>query len=343
MTKSNDKLGVAIHGAGWVAGAHAASWLRCPHAEIVSISDLDLARAKQLAERLDLDCAIRDDYSAVLADRAVDVVDITSPSHVHAEQAIAAAEAGKHVQVEKPIAMSVDENRRLRDAVARAGVRSQAGFVVRFSPQVQLLKRLIDEGTIGQIFYAELDYWHTIGPRHHAWHLHSRKATGGSAMLLGGCHALDAMRFLVGDEVVEVTAYGNNHRGHFEYDANVVAIFRFRGGAIGKTAALFDARMPYQFNIDLAGSEGTLRDNRVWSPKLLPGQTGWAEVPTIMLDTPDVNHHPFDDEVHYFAECIREGRESHCNIADGYVSHELCFAIDRSVEEGGRPVRLPLE
>ncbi|NUQ65846.1 MAG: Gfo/Idh/MocA family oxidoreductase, partial [Pirellulales bacterium] len=311
---SQPQLGVAIHGAGWVGGAHAASWQRLATAQIISISDVNLERAGQLAARLGLDCAVRDKYEQVLADPRVDVVDITGPSHVHAEQAIAAAEAGKHVHVEKPIALTVEENRRLRDAVLRAGVKSQAGFVVRFSPEVQLLKSLVEKGTVGDIFYAELDYWHTIRPTHHAWNLHSRRATGGSAMLLGGCHALDAMRFLVGDEVVEVTAYGNNQRGNFEYDANVVAVFRFRGGAIGKTAALFDAAMPYQFNIDLVGTEGTLRDNRIWSPRLLPGQTGWATVPTIMLDTPDVNHHPFDAELGYFADCILNDRQSHCSV-----------------------------
>ncbi len=340
---SERQLGVAIHGAGWVGGAHAASWQRCPAVEITSVSDVNVKRAEQLVARLGLDCAVRKDYEQVLADPQVDVVDITGPSHVHAEQAITAAEAGKHVHVEKPIALTVEENRRLRDAAGRAGVKSQAGFVVRFSPQMQLLKSLLEKGTVGELFYAELDYWHTIRPSHHAWDLHRRRATGGSAMLLGGCHALDAMRYLVGDEVVEVSAYGNNQRGNFEYDANVVAIFRFRDGAIGKTAALFDAEMPYQFNIDLVGTAGTLRDNRIWSPRLLPGQTGWATVPTIMLDTPDVNHHPFDAELGYFADCILNDRPSHCSIADGYLSHELCFAVDRSLELGGRPVELPLE
>jgi predicted dehydrogenase len=339
----NEKLGVAIHGAGWVAGAHAASWLKNPHARIVSISDAHRDRAEQLAGRLGLQCAVRDDYEAVLCDDRVDVVDLCGPSHVHAEQGIAAAQAGKHVLVEKPIALTMEENRALRDAIARAGVKSLAGFVLRWNPAVQCIKSLVSSGAIGRLFYVEIDYWHGLGPTHHAWNLHSRKKTGGSAMLLGGCHAVDAMRWLSGDEVVEVTATANNPKGLFEYDANVVAAMKFAGGTIGKTSALFDCEMPYSLNIDLAGAEGTIRDNRLWSKRLFPGQTGWTTIPTTWPTTADVSHHPFDAEINHFVECMREGRESHCNVADAYRTHELCLAIDRSMAEGGRPVRLPLE
>jgi len=338
----DEKLGVAIHGAGWVAGAHAASWLKNPHARIVSISDVRRDRAEQLAGRLGLECPVRDDYEQVLRDDRVDAVDLCGPSHVHAQQGIAAAQAGKHVLVEKPIALSMEENRALRDAVARAGVKSLAGFVLRWNPAVQCIRSLASSGAIGRLFYVEIDYWHGLGPTHHAWDLHSRKKTGGSAMLLGGCHAVDAMRWLSGDEVVEVTAVANNPKGLFEYDANVVAAMKFASGTIGKTSALFDCEMPYTLNIDLAGAEGTIRDNRLWSKRLFPAQTGWTTIPTILPTTADVSHHAFDAEINHFVECIREGRESHCNIADAYRTHELCLAIDRSIAEGGRPVRLPL-
>jgi predicted dehydrogenase len=299
-------------------------------------------KANELACRLGLDCAIRDNYDEVLRDDRVAIIDICGPSHVHAEQGIAAAEAGKHVLVEKPMALSMEESRALRDAVARAGVKSLAGFVTRWSPGVQCIKSLVSSGAIGRLFYIEIDYWHGLRPTHHAWDLHSRKKTGGSAMLLGGCHAADAMRWLSGEEVVEVTAMANNPKGLFEYDANVVALVKLAGGTIGKTSALFDCEMPYSFIIDLAGTEGTIRDNRLWSKPLFPGQTGWTTIPTTWPSTADVHHHPFDAEINHFVECIREGRESHCNIADAFRSHELCFAIDRSIAEGGQPVKVPL-
>jgi len=85
-----------------------------------------------------------------------------------------------------------------------------------------------------------------------------------------------------------------------------------------------------------------VRDNRLWSKRLLPGQTGWMTIPTILPDSGDVHHHPFDAEINHFVDCILQDRESHCNVADAYRSHELCLAIDRSLEEGGRAVALPL-
>lgn len=339
---SERKLGIAIHGAGWVAHAHAASWRKNPRAQIVSVSDVDRERAQRFAAEFALACEVRDDYQQVLDDPRVDVVDITGPSQVHAQQGIAAARAGKHLLVEKPIGLTLAENRALRDAVAQAGVKSVAGFVLRWNPAVETIRSLVGSGAIGQLVYAEVDYWHRMRPTHHAWNLHSRKQTGGSAMLLVGCHAVDTLRWLTGDEVVEVSAVGNNRRELFEYPANVAAVLRFRSGIIGKTSVLLDCEVPYQFNMDLAGTEGTIRDNRLWAKRLLPGQTGWTTIPTVLPDSGDVNHHPFDGEVDHLVACVSEDRESHCNVADAYRSHEVCLAIDRSLELG-RPVTLPLD
>ena len=228
------KLGVAIHGAGDVAHAHALSWMKNPHVRIVSISSRNPDTARRLAARVGLDCAIPERFEDVLADDRVDIVNVSGPNHVHAEQGIAAAEAGKHVLVEKPMVLSMDENRRLRDAVAKAGVKSIVSFVLRWNPLFDILKAQLAAGTIGELFYAEVDYWHGLGPERHQYPWFRRKDTAGSTMLLGGCHALDAIRWFVGDEVAEVSAMSNNKKDLYEYDANVVATMKFRNGTIGK-------------------------------------------------------------------------------------------------------------
>ncbi len=340
---NDGKLGVAIHGVGNVAYAHAASWLKNPHCEIVSVSSRRRESAQKLVDKLCPDATVCDNYDEVLRDERVDIVNISGPNQVHAEQGIAAAEAGKHILVEKPTVLSMDDNRALRDAVQKAGVRSLASFVLRWNPLAVILKERIDSGAIGDVFYAETDYWHGLGDEWSGWDWAHKKATGGSAFLLGGCHAVDIMRWLVGDEVAEVSAMGNNKTGRYEFDANVVAILKFRGGTIAKTSTMFDVVMPYAFNIDLAGTEGTFRGNKLWSKKLFPGQTDWVEIPTIVPDSGAVEHHAFDQEMSHFVDCIRAGRESHCNLADAYHTHEVCLAIDRSLAEGGATIRLPLE
>jgi len=337
------KLGVAIHGVGDVAFAHAASWLRNPHVQIVSVSSRKRESAQRLIDQFGLDCPARDNFDEVLADPRVDIVNLSGPNQVHTPQGIAAADAGKHVLVEKPMAITMDENRALRDAVARAGVKSIVSFVLRWNPLLETLKSLVAGDAIGELLYIEVDYWHGIGPGYRGWEWAHTFRTGGSAALLAGCHALDALRFLAGHEVVEVSAMSNNKKGLYEYDANVVATMKLDDGTIAKSSVLLDADIPYAFNIDLVGTQGSLRDNRIWSKRLFPGQKSWATMPTILPDSGDVHHHPFDAQINHFVDCIREDRQSHCSVADAYRTHELCLAIDRSIAEGGRVVKLPLD
>jgi predicted dehydrogenase len=337
------KLGVAIHGVGDVAYAHAASWIRNPQAEIVSVSSRRRESAQRLVDKFGLQCSVRDTYDQVLADDRVDVVNLSGPNQVHTEQAVAAAQAGKHVLVEKAMALTMDENRAIRDAVAAAGVKSIVSFVLRWNPLLETLRSLLEQNAIGQMLYVEVDYWHGLGPWYTGWEWAHTVKTGGSANLLAGCHAVDALRWLSGREVVEVSAMSNNKKGLYEYDANVVAIMKLDDGTIAKSSTLLDAEIPYSFNIDLVGTEGALRDNRIWSKRLLPGQNAWTAVPTILPDSGDVHHHPFDAQINHFVQCIVEDRESHCNVADAYRTHELCMAIDRSIAEGGRVIKLPLD
>ena len=342
MSTNDNPLGVAIHGAGSVARAHVASWQRSPHAKIVSISSRRKESAQRMAEELGIECSVHASLDEVLQDERVQIVDLTGPNHVHAQQGIAVAESGRHLLIEKPMAMSVEENRDLRDAVALAGVQSVVSFVLRWNPLFDNLKSLLAAKAIGELIYAEVDYWHGIGPWYSGWEWAHTRKTGGSTNLLGGCHAIDALRWFVGDEVAEVSAFSNNKKGLYEYDANVVAIMKFRNGVIGKTSTLLDCEMPYSFNIDLVGTEGALRDNRLWSKKLLPAQTDWATLPTTMPDSGDVDHHPFDAEVNHLACCVLENRESLCSVGDAYHTHELCLAIDQSLAQNGATVGLPL-
>ncbi len=338
----DNQLGVAIHGVGQVAYAHAASWKKCAKARIVSVSSRRRESAQALVDKLGLDCPVRDSYDEVLADPEVDIVNLSGPNQVHTPQAVAAAGAGKHLMIEKPMCLSMDENRALRDAVAAAGVKSVCSFVLRWNPLIRSLKSLLAEETIGNLFYAGVDYWHGLNTWWSGYEWGHTREYGGSSYLLGGCHALDALRYLSGKDIAEVTAYATNPRKIFEFDADVVAVLRFADGTIGKTSCFLDAEMPYQFNIDLCGTAGAIRDNRLWSTSLLPGQTGWTEMETILPTSGDVDHHPFDAQMEHLADCILNDRESHCNVADAYRTHEACLAIDRSIQSG-KPVTLPLE
>lgn len=335
-----EPIGVAVHGAGWVSGEHIKSLTKNPSSRVVAISSRRRESAEARAAEAGLtDVKIYTDYEELLRDPDVQAVSICTPPNLHAQETIAAAEAGKHALIEKAVANDVPSLRAMDAAVKKAGVKTVVSFVLHWNPQFQWIKRMLEENAIGKIFYAEVDYWHNIGPWYGQYHWNIRKDIAGSSTLSAGCHAVDAMRYFVQDEVEEVSAYSNKRNPEYEYDTNIVAAVKFRGGAIGKLSSLFDAQCPYAFNIDLLGDKGTIRDNRIYAKEFLGGATDWVTVPTIRPDSGDVAHHPFDGEIAHFLDCIINNKESHVNLADAVKTHEVCLAMDKSAETG-RPVKI---
>ena len=144
------------------------------------------------------DVGFYDDLSKALDHEGVDIVSVCTPQHLHCENTLAAAEAGKHVVIEKPAANSLDELRQMRDAVAKAGVRTVVSFVLRWNPLFDSIKALVADDALGNVFYVETDYEHDIGSWWSGYDDARKKSTGVSAMLVGGCHAVDAARWFAG-------------------------------------------------------------------------------------------------------------------------------------------------
>jgi predicted dehydrogenase len=231
----------------------------------------------------------------------------------------------------------------VRAAAREAGVRSIVGFALRWTPLVRTITALRDDGTLGDVVLARADYGHHITPEEWPGYRWARtRAGGGSIMLAGGSHAVDALRHLVGSEVVSVSARHGpvRERGGYEWPGTSMAVLEFASGAVAEVSACVDAYMPYVFNVEVLGERGAIRSNRLYAERF-PGQTGWMEIPTILPDSGEVSHHPFQDEIDHFVECILTNRESPVNLEDAVKTHEVCIAIDQSAAEG-RPVRLPL-
>jgi predicted dehydrogenase len=365
MAMADRKLGVLVHGAGWVSTQHIQAFQHNPHTEVVAISSRQLESCRRRAEEAGLaGAALYDNYEKALRHEGVDIVSVCTPQHLHAENAIAAAEAGKHVVIEKPVANSLEELRKMRQAVRKAGVKTVVSFVLRWNPLFETIKAMIADDALGRIYYVEADYEHDIGSWWTGYNDARLKSTGVSALLVGGCHAVDAARWFAAPgrfeaaRAVEVFAYrGGWRRGAdiefnylvnkfqpldrpVEYDGLEVALVKFAGGALAKVSVNNDCIQPYTFPIKVFGDRGTVRDNRVWSHKF-PGQKGWVELPTVLPDSADVTHHPFQAQMDHFVECILADKESHCNLEDAVNTHEVIFAALECYETG-RPVKLPL-
>jgi predicted dehydrogenase len=357
------KLGVLIHGAGWVSTQHIAAYQNNPHAEIRAISSRTRDGARRRARESGLDVPCFDDYAQALALPGVDIVSICTPQELHAANAIAAARAGKHLVIEKPAAQTPAELRAMAAAVRKARVKTVVSFVLRWNPLFQTLKRMTADGAFGEIYHVETDYQSYCGDWWGGYGEGRTKAKGGSAFLLAGCHAIDALRWFAGAgefeaaDPVEVFAYCGGKRGRsttqydpksntwhrgapLEYAGLELALVRFANGALGKVSTNFECIQPYAFPIEIFGDRGSVKNNRVWSHKF-PGQRDWVELPVICPDNSDVAHHPFQGEINHFVECILANRESHANLADAVKTHAVVFAAQECYRTG-KPVKLPL-
>jgi predicted dehydrogenase len=333
----SETWGAAINACGWVAYEHAKAYMTNPHTRIVGVTSRTRSSAEKLVAELGLDCRIYADYDELLADDEVEIVSVTTPNYLHASDAIAAAQAGKHIALEKPAGINEEELDELAAAVESAGIKSVMSYVLRWNQQVINVKNLVDRGALGELFYCETDYWHGVGSVIRADRWIAKKDVAGSAMLTGGCHAVDMARNFMG-EVAVVTAHSHNNPSlGFEYDTATVCTFEYASGAIGKTSAILEIVSPYRFNVKVMGSEGTALGNEVYSRVLAPKQQEYMKIPCVTPDSGDVAHHPFQQEIDHLVECLLEGRDAVPDIADGIRTSRVCLAADRSAANRGRP------
>ncbi len=335
-------LGVAIQGAGNVSTEHIKAYRNNPNTRVVAIGSRTLDGARKKAAEYGVECDLFNDYDKLLAHPEVDIVSICTPPDRHAAETVAAAQAGKHLLIEKPVANTREELEAMHEAVTRAGVKTVVSFVLRWNPMIQSIKQVVAKGWVGRPLLVQADYWH--GPTHERPEKWSRPrwapmVTGG--IVHGGCHAMDAARYILdNDEVVLVTGVSPTYPGYAEpYRPTTLAAVRFAGGPAGKISGATEFFMPYVFNIEVFGDEGVIRNNRFYT-KQLPGQRDFGTFPTILPDSGSVAHHPFQEMIDHLIDCIRTDTESHDNLAVAVNTHLACFAAEESAAAGSTPIRL---
>jgi predicted dehydrogenase len=337
------ELGVGIIGTGWVSDEYIRSFQMNPHTRVMAICSRDKAKAQAKAAQHGLaDCAAVTTPEQMVKLAGLDIVCINTPNFLHAEQAILAARSGKHIVIEKPIAIDWQDMRRMKEAVDKAGVTTIVGFVLRWNPLFKTIRQMLGDGVLGKVNYAEVDYLHAITPAYNCYPWSVKKETGGSILQVGGCHAVDGLRWFMDDEAVEVVALSGRYRSDFEQDTTITFVAKFKSGSMGKVTCSYDVSCPYIYNIEVFGSRGTVINNRVWAKGSFPGQEGWITIPTTGPDSGDVSHHPFPSEVDHFVDCIRERKKTMVDLDDAIKTFEIIEAADRSAQSGGKPVKLPL-
>ncbi|MDI9549766.1 MAG: Gfo/Idh/MocA family oxidoreductase [Chloroflexota bacterium] len=213
------------------------------------------------------------DWRDMMADDEVQLFDNGGPNNAHAEPSIAAAQAGKHILCEKPLARTAEEAKTMLDAVQKAGIKHMVAFNYRFVPAVRQIRKLIDAGALGRIYHFRAVYlqeW--IMPHYNTpmiWRLQKSEAGSGALGDLGA-HIIDLGRYLVGD-VKSVSAMAKTYieerpkadgsgMGRVDVDDAFVAAVEFQNGAIGTLEATrFAAGRKNALGLEINGEKGSIR------------------------------------------------------------------------------------
>ena len=281
----------------------------------------------------------------MLAEPDLDAVAICSYHRLHKDQVIAAARAGKHVICEKPLARRLADLREIQQAVRESGVKLCVCLELRFAAQFRAVKSLLDRGLLGRLHYAEVDYFHGIGPWYAGFSWYRTAEEGVSNLLLAGCHAMDIFLMCMGGDVDEVfscsTRSANPVFASYEYPSTTVTLLRYDDGRMGKVASVVDCLQPYYFHTHLVGSEGSLLDDKFHS-NLIDGlnRNQWSKLSCPLVDSSDVNDHPYQQEFDRFFEALAHGEEMPMTgLTEAVRTHEVIYAADLSWQEK-RPVKL---
>ncbi len=275
-TTSSEQKTVRTGVIGCGAGAfHVEAYAGEARADLVALAGLDTARCRELASKHGIGRIYRD-YQELLADPEVDAVSLALPNNLHMPVAIAALEAGKHVLVEKPLALNAEEGQRMVDAAERAGKVLAIAFNRRYRQDVQLVQRHIAAGNFGDIYYAKAFWMRRAGiPGFGTW-FSSKAMAGGGSLIDLGVHVLDMALYMMGNpKVTSVSAQTFSEMGRrgkgawqgarfhtgdvpFEVDDMAVAFLRLENGAILNMETSWAAYTSAKddFGVSLMGTNG---------------------------------------------------------------------------------------
>ncbi|PXY24439.1 dehydrogenase [Prauserella flavalba] len=376
MTDGAQSLGIGMVGHAFMGAVHSHAW-RNVHRffdvplspRLVVLGGRDEQRTKEAAARFGFE-SVDTDWRAIIEREDVDLVDICTPGDTHADIAIAALEAGKHVLCEKPLANTVAEAERMAEAAARAdarGVRSMVAFNYRRVPALSLARRLVAEGRLGELRHVRAVYlqdWLSDATSPMTWRLRKEQAGSGS---LGdiGAHIVDATQFVTGQVITGVAGmtetFVRNRPGaggaeeavtvddcavfHGSLSSGAVATFEATRYALGRKNAM---------RIEVNGSRGSLAFdfeamNELWFyDGDEPGETaGFRRIIATEPEHPYVSawwppghglgyEHTFTHEIADLLRAIGDGQSPEPGFADGLRVQRVLEAVESSAADASR-------
>jgi myo-inositol 2-dehydrogenase/D-chiro-inositol 1-dehydrogenase len=327
-----ETVGFGLIGAGQMGSVHAANLAsgRISHARLVAVADVDRGAAEARAAEHCIGASYG--YPAdLLGDERVQAVIIASPAKTHGDLIIHAAEAGKHVFVEKPFEISVEGSERAIAAVARAGVKLQVGFHRRFDRSFSHARSTVAAGRIGEPYIM-----HIIS-RDPVWRV-PPKVNGLSGLVFDTTiHDFDMARFVLG-EIRSLYAVGTPAVHRAGVPDTLVATLEFENGALG-TIENGQAVFGYDQRLEVFGSLGalTVGNEKRDATSVVDSEGNHEPLPPTFY--PERYADAYIAEVQSFVDCVCRNQEPAVTGADGRAATVAALAAQRSLNEG-RPVRI---
>jgi myo-inositol 2-dehydrogenase / D-chiro-inositol 1-dehydrogenase len=343
-----DTVRIGLVGSGFVSAIHHDALLAVPGARVMAVASPTPGRAERFAAERKIPQHFTD-FRALLDLKEIDLVVLGLPNDLHCEAALAAAQAGKHVVVEKPMALNLAECDQMIAACERAGVILGYAEEICFAPKYVRLKRLIDEGALGKVHLVKQSEKHD-GP-HAGWFYNTRRSGGGVTFDMG-CHAIEFFRWLLGGssesgkaEIKSVFAQMGTyvHGDKTDGDDEAVLLLTFDGGEIGLAEESWNKPGGMDDRAEVFGTDGQayadlLHGNAIraysrggygYAVEKAGATAGWT-YPIYE----EIWNYGFPQEMQHFVSCVREGRQPSENGHDGRAVVEAVHALYASAARG---------
>ena len=251
------EIGFGIVGGGLIGKVHAEAIQAIPGACVVAVYGRNEAKANELAAKYN--AVGYSDYARFLAHSGLDVVNVCSPSGLHLEHGRAAAEAGKHVLVEKPIEINLERADALIEACDKADVKLGVIFQSRFLPMVQKMKAAIEAGKLGQLILGDAYVKWYRAPEYYADSWHGTMALdGGGALINQAIHTIDLLRWMMGPVESAFAMKKALRYPHIEGEDTLVGTLQFANGALGAVVATTSVKPGFKRRLEISGANGTI-------------------------------------------------------------------------------------
>ena len=345
------KTRVALLGAGFIAEIHAESYRRfVPDAEIVCVYSRSEARAQAFAGTHGIRTSFTDLDRAII-ESGCDVVDVCVPNRLHARAAIAAANAGKHVIIEKPLCLTLDEADAMIAACKTANRKLMYAEELCFAPKYERVRQLVREGAIGSVYFMRQCEKHS-GP-HSDW-FYDLDQSGGGALMDMGCHGLAWFRWMLGGRPRALSVYaqmqtGLVHKGRTRCEENSLCIVEFEGGAVGVAENSWAKLGGMEDRVEVCGTGGVMyADLFQGSSALTYSERGYGYAMEKAGSTRGWTFTMFEEafnqgypqELQHFIACVRDDTEPVTTGEDGRAVLEMLNAAYHSARVGQK-VPLP--